>query len=162
MPKKNKGGRPTKKNESILGKLEEGFKSDFTIVEACAYAGINPDTYHEWYTRDKVFSERMDRAKLFLFHQAKKNIAIAISSGEVEDSWKLLRSRQKDIYSERQENLNASVDLNQLLEKFEDYEEATGQFLHQDEEGQKDKVQDEQGTKPLLPESDEPKPNTQS
>ena len=39
-PKKSNAGRPPKINPDIVRKLTEGFQDDFTVEEACRFAGI--------------------------------------------------------------------------------------------------------------------------
>src|SRR4051812_649926 len=55
-------GRPTVFTEDTIQKLEEAFKIDATVREACAYAGIAESTYYAEAKDNPVFSERMDRA----------------------------------------------------------------------------------------------------
>ena len=49
--------RPTKRTPELIGKLEYAFSVGATIKEACFYADINPDTYHEWVNKDKELSD---------------------------------------------------------------------------------------------------------
>jgi hypothetical protein len=44
--KKDKGGRPTKKTPIVIEKLEEVFKLDGTVSEACSNAGIDESSYY--------------------------------------------------------------------------------------------------------------------
>lgn len=104
MAKKNKGGRPTVVTPEVIAKLIEAFKNDFTQKEACIYACISEDTYIRKYANDKSFAAQMDGAKAFLFFAAKRNIAQAVANKkDVENSWKYLSKRQKDVYSDRSE-----------------------------------------------------------
>lgn len=113
------GPKPLLDDEDIVRKLEEAFKNDFTQYEACLYAGISEDTYSRRIKSDEKFAERMASAKQFPFFLAKRNIIKALNKGEVEDSWKFLQKRQKDIYSDRIETkneTNVNVTLNDLPE----------------------------------------------
>lgn len=83
MVKKTKRGRPTKINEEIVGKLEEAFKRDATVWEACSYAGIHRDTYYEHLKKNKEFSDKIERAKVFPFILAKHKIFEAINSKDL-------------------------------------------------------------------------------
>ena len=75
--------RPSKINEIVVGKLEEIFKRDWNVSEACLYAGINRDTYYENLKRNKEFSDRMERARMFPFIYAKKKLFEAIGSKDL-------------------------------------------------------------------------------
>ena len=75
--------RPSKINEIVVGKLEEIFKKDWNVSEACLYAGINRDTYYENLRKNKEFSDRMERARMFPFIYAKKKLFEAIGSKDL-------------------------------------------------------------------------------
>lgn len=104
MAKKSNAGRPTVITDDAIQKLEEAFKWDATIGEACRYAGISESTYYDHYNKNKQFSEKIDRARDFIFELAKKNIERAVSEGDTELSVKLLKMRQNKIYNERTVN----------------------------------------------------------
>jgi len=106
--KKSKAGRPTVLTEEVVRKFEEAFKNDFTDTEACLYAQISRETYYFHKSKNKIFSDKMDTAKQFPFFLAKKNIMQAIQKGMVEDSWKFLSKRQKELYSDRLEQTGAN------------------------------------------------------
>ena len=90
--------------DEAIRKLEEAFRFDFTVREACSHAGIHNQTYYNWCERSREFSDRMDDAKTFLGKSAKQNIVRAITKdGSIQDSWTYLNKRQKAIYSDRQE-----------------------------------------------------------
>jgi hypothetical protein len=95
--------KPRKFTEEVIGKLEEGFKSDFTVKEACSYAWIAVDTYYEHYKKNKSFSDRMDSAEDFCFIMAKNNVRKWLNEGDKEYSLKRLKNRQNKRYSERNE-----------------------------------------------------------
>lgn len=90
-------------SDEVLSKLEQAFENDFTNEEAARFAGISPATYYNWYKISSQFRENVDRSKDFAFIAAKKLIAASIKSGVVEDAWKLLKTRQKSLYSTRNE-----------------------------------------------------------
>ena len=75
--------RPSKINEIVVGKLEEIFKRDWNVSEACLYAGINRDTYYENLKKNKEISDRMERARMFPFIYAKKKLFEAIGSKDL-------------------------------------------------------------------------------
>jgi len=104
MAKKSKAGRPRVITDEVIAKLEESFKYDFTVDEACRYAGIDPATYYRKRQDDEIFCEKMDRAKDYVLTKAKKNIQIAVDEGDTELSVKILKMRQNKIYNERTVN----------------------------------------------------------
>jgi hypothetical protein len=57
------GGRPTKMNKLVIGKLEESFAFGATDAEACYYANINTDTLYEYQKSHPEFTERKNRLK---------------------------------------------------------------------------------------------------
>ena len=61
--KKDPGGRPTKKTEDLVKKLEHILERDGTVGMACRYAWISRETYYAWIEADQVFSDRMKKAK---------------------------------------------------------------------------------------------------
>ena len=75
--------RPSKLNDITVGKLEEVFKRDWSVSEACSYAGIHRDTYYEYLNKNKEFSDRMERARAFPFIYAKKKLFEAINSKDI-------------------------------------------------------------------------------
>lgn len=61
--KKNKGGRPTVMDESVLQKLELAFSIDCSDEEACAYADIAESTLYNYQKNNAEFLERKHRLK---------------------------------------------------------------------------------------------------
>lgn len=101
-PKKHPGGRPLKINETIVQKLVEGFKDDFTVEEACRYAGISKVTFYAECKRDPAFANEMDRAQDYPLVLAKKRMLQYINSpreGFGTLALKFLERRQKDRYT---------------------------------------------------------------
>ena len=92
-----------KLTDQVISDLQGALNQDFTVEEACLYAGIAQDTYYRWVKESEEFKDLMRRAKLFVFFKAKQNIAECVVKGSIEDSWKLLSKRQKELYSDRQE-----------------------------------------------------------
>lgn len=99
----DRGGQVKKPFASVLSDLRAGFMRDFTDEESCHYAGINKSTYYVWRKESDEFCEVIDIAKTWLFRKAKQNLVDAVESGDPDNSKWLLSRRQKDIYSERQE-----------------------------------------------------------
>ena len=74
-------GRPTKYqglNCAIVRKLTDAFKSDFTVREACYYAGIAKSTYYKWLDEFDEFSDEMERSQMFLVVEAKKRLKTSV------------------------------------------------------------------------------------
>lgn len=61
----NVGWRPTKKDNTIVQKLEYGFEHDMSVETCCEYAGISKQTYYNWITNDEGFSTKMKRAQAY-------------------------------------------------------------------------------------------------
>lgn len=101
--KKNKGGRPTKKDKKTVKKLIEGFKRDYTVEEACAYAKISKQTFYNWLDNDKKFLDEIECAKYYLFQAAKNTIGHRISKGDKELAKWFLERRAKRLYAQRTE-----------------------------------------------------------
>jgi len=58
--KKNVGGRPTVMTLAVIGKLEQVFSMDGTVLEACAYADISKDSYYDYVKLNPDFSDRVE------------------------------------------------------------------------------------------------------
>lgn len=97
-------GRPTIKTDDIVLKLEEALKSDFTISEACNYAGISRPSYYKWLQEDEVFSYRMEKAQQYLAFKAKKTVAKGVEKEDMDSSKWWLTRRQRDRYATKVEN----------------------------------------------------------
>ncbi len=100
--KKHAGGRPRKIDEKVTSKLVEGFKDDFTIEEACRYAGISTPTYYDECKRNPEFSDEMARAQDYPLRLAKKWMLKAIQGrcdGYGALALKFLERRQRDRYT---------------------------------------------------------------
>jgi hypothetical protein len=90
--------------DEVIQKLEEAFKYDFTVAEACTHAKISIETYYNWREKSKEFLNKMEDAKNFLAMNAKTNVTLAIVRDKsVADSWEFLKRRQKKLYSDRSE-----------------------------------------------------------
>lgn len=85
----------------VVGKLNEAFKDDFTVEEACRYAGIHKDTYYEECKRNPSFADEMSRAQDYPLTLAKKRIMLAMRNPKADDALalKFLERRQRDRYS---------------------------------------------------------------
>ena len=52
-------GRPTKRTEEVIRKIEEVAALDGSVEEMAYYAGVHVDTVYGWLQADKAFSERI-------------------------------------------------------------------------------------------------------
>ncbi len=78
-----------------IGKLEEAFSLGSTVKEACFYAGIHPDTYYSWISKNKKFSDRFDDFRNMPILRAKVTLVNALSSDPYL-ALKYLERTQKD------------------------------------------------------------------
>jgi len=101
-------GRPTKKTDVVLKKLQEAFLYNCTEEEACAYAWISQQTFIERKKADSKFLERV--------HWAKQQYAFAIKRAsykratniKTKDSTEILFRIDKR-YKEEEEKQNTTV-----------------------------------------------------
>lgn len=93
----------TKNFDQVVSDLKNGFMRDFTVEEACRYAGIHHDTYYRWMKRSEEFKQEIEKAQDYIFKEAKRVILDSIREGSVKDAQWLLERRQKDKYSTRTE-----------------------------------------------------------
>lgn len=97
----NPNWRPTKKTPWLVKKLEEAFKLDSTITEACLFAWITRETYYNWIEHDEDFSDKMDLAKLNPYLKAKKTL-INAAWEDYKPAVEFLKRRDKK-YRDKQE-----------------------------------------------------------
>jgi len=100
----DEAGRPTLYEEKLVAKLEEGLKNDFTVGEACLYAGINRATFYRWQEERPEFKDRMEQAKVYLFNIAKKHINKQVRADDTDTVKWLLSRRQRNRYATKVEN----------------------------------------------------------
>ena len=85
--------RPTVIDDNVIQKLAYAFRCDCTINEACAYAGIHPNTYYEKIKKDKSFMELMDKSKELFLVDVKTRARELMQTAESESvSWTLLKN----------------------------------------------------------------------
>jgi len=75
----NLGGRPTKKDDEIVKKLENIFKIGGTVEEAITYGGISKQTFYNWIKDDEGFLTKMEQARYFADIAAKNVVVRAIT-----------------------------------------------------------------------------------
>lgn len=96
MAKKDKWGRPTVKTPELVRKLEEILKIDWTITEACSYAWISRDTYYRWLEEDSNFSDKMDKARMYMHIESRKTLVKAIrDDNDTKAAIEFLKRRDK-------------------------------------------------------------------
>ena len=89
-------------SDKVLSDLKYALNMDFTIVRACRYAGITPDTYYQWVNKSDEFRELMESAQEDLFNEAQKNVYRNITEKkDLETSQWFLERRDKKRYSKQ-------------------------------------------------------------
>ncbi len=103
----SKGGRPTKYKgieSSVIGKLIEAFKDDFTVEEACFHADIHKSTFYDWMEEYEEFSDEIERSKMYVVVETKKKLKKAVlESDNINLLMKFLERRQPTRYSMQQD-----------------------------------------------------------
>jgi hypothetical protein len=102
-------GRPTDMTPDVVDKLIIAFQMDFTVSEACLFAGIHDTTYYNWKKRDAEFARKILWAQSGLFMQSKANLAYDIHAGNSSISQWVLSTRQRKLYATRTEAHNTNV-----------------------------------------------------
>ena len=96
--------RPTKLNEEVVQKLEEIFKIDWTVDEACNYAWISRRIYYYRLEENEDFLHRMEKAQQFPFILARKVLMKWMTSKNESISlkaWTEFLSRREPRYSNK-------------------------------------------------------------
>ena len=92
-----------KKDQDTIKKLLDGFRSDFTISEACSYAWITTQTYYNRIDNDKHLFDEIEAAKEYCFIMAKNWVRKWLATWDFDSCLKRLKNRQNKIYSEKNE-----------------------------------------------------------
>lgn len=100
----------TAKNPEVVQKLTAALQNDFTVGEACDYAGLARSTFYEWLKQDSAFAEEMRKAKEFPKHAAKNRVMSIINKGTDREAgpmarW-LLEKRQPEVYGQAVQPIN--------------------------------------------------------
>lgn len=119
---KNKGWRPTKMTDDLVRKLEEIFKIDWTVWEACSRAWIWTTTYYERIEKDKNFADNMKRAQDYPFILARKTLMKGMQEGDNKSAIEYLKRRDKR-YRDKSENINTNINKNPLLDRLKDVQD---------------------------------------
>lgn len=83
----NPEGRPTVMTKQVLAKLEWAFQIGASDRLACIFAGIHLSTLYRYCEKHPEFSEQKEDFKHLPSLNALKNIAVALKTGSVGDSW---------------------------------------------------------------------------
>jgi hypothetical protein len=90
-------GRPTAITESVVRKLEQAFRHDFTVEEACRTSGIARSTYYSHLKANEDFSDKMARSQAYLVIKARDTICKAIKDGNLRTAkWYLERKHPEE------------------------------------------------------------------
>lgn len=95
---KNKGGRPTIMTDSVVAKLEQGFKIGLNDTECCAYAEISRDALYDYQKKHPEFADKKDEWKRNPIAKAKYTIYKNLDDPNVA---KWLLERRDDDYSNK-------------------------------------------------------------
>ena len=102
MAAKNKGGRPTKKTDQTVSKLEYAFGIGCSIEEACLHADISRETYYDWSSKDEGFSDRMRLLRDKPALQARKVINDALIDGDASTAkWYMERKKSQEFSTQQ-------------------------------------------------------------
>lgn len=94
-------GRPPKKTEECIMILEEIFRIDWTVEEACSQAWIATNTYYTRIKEDDKLYDRMTRAQQYPIIMARKTLTIWAQK-DPKYAVEVLKRRDKR-YSDKQE-----------------------------------------------------------
>ncbi len=106
--RKSNAGRPTKMTDDLVRKLEEIFKIDWTVGEACSRAWIWTTTYYERIEKNKEFADRMSKAQDYPFILARKTLMKGIQKEDTKAAIEYLKRRDKR-YHDKSENTNRNT-----------------------------------------------------
>ena len=87
MRKKNKGGRPSKIDKTVLAKLDDAFAFTYTDEEASLYAGIDPATLYRYQKKNPEFRKRKEQLRLSPNLAAKKVLVEGIAKNIDQSRW---------------------------------------------------------------------------
>ena len=95
-------GRPSKKTDQVVKKLEEAAALDCTIEEMCFYAGISKPTYYQYLADDPALLDRLEALRNEPVLAARYTIVEAVKKSPQTAAWYLERKRKKE-FAERKE-----------------------------------------------------------
>lgn len=112
-------------DETKIALLEAAFNNDYTITQACQYAGIGRATYYRWLD-DPIFKERMEVAQNMPLRKAREVVVKAINGEDPNMAFKFLQARDPE-YKHK-----ASVEYNPALEETR---QKLKDFMDEDDDG---------------------------
>lgn len=116
---KNPAGRPTKMTVAVVSKLLAALNNDYTIQQACAYAGIGSKTYYRWCEENKYFRQRMSEAKDMPLRRAREVVIGAINAGDANLGFRFLERRDPE-YKPKAE-VDNKPELTETREKIKEF-----------------------------------------
>ena len=90
-----------KLNHKVITDLKYALSNDYTLLQACRYARINPDTYYEWSKASDEFKLEMEAAKDNMLTLARKTIHKAVKNGDARLSLDYLERREPNVYGKK-------------------------------------------------------------
>lgn len=97
-------GRPTVMTKQVLSKLEFAFKIGASDRLACIFAGIGEATLYRYCENHPEFREQKENFKQTQSLNALRNIAVALNSGSVADSWTYLGKKLRKEFGNDKES----------------------------------------------------------
>ena len=98
-----KMGRPSKRDDITVKKLEDAFLIGASVAEACFVAGITKTTFYNWADADPDFLDRMHSLQESTAYAARKVVRDAIDSGDEQTARWYLERKKKAEFGTRQE-----------------------------------------------------------
>jgi len=101
--------RPTKLDPIVVQKLCEILKIDWTVEEACRYAGIAKATFYSWLDSNQQFKDEIQAAQDFPWILARKVLFRSVASKNEGIAYKAsveYLSRRDKRYSNKYETMN--------------------------------------------------------
>lgn len=128
-------GAPTKYSPEIVQKLIAAIQRDFTVEEACHYAGISTSTYYNWLENYPELLDKIDYAKTYLFRISKELIVddIVTNKDANRAAW-FLTKRHADYNPKQRVEVNGTVEVNHDDDKMLEYLQAMKELALSDEE----------------------------
>ena len=110
--KKHRWWRPCKFSRKIVKKLIDIFKIDWTIEEACSYAGISKQTFYNRLEEIDGFLDEITEAKQFKFIYAKQKLFKSMDSKNdaVSQKWALeFLTRRHPDYKDKDKKSDVTI-----------------------------------------------------
>lgn len=116
--------------DKVMSDLEDCFKNDFTVQEACNYAEIAKDTFYRWIQESDEFAQKVDKWKDWIFMASKRNLAQDVVNNKSTKSAKwILERRVKKLYAPRTEHTGEDGDPLNVNVNITNYDKLTEEQL---------------------------------